>query len=138
MLSASFAAIALEHESAGWLAAACGAAGGILLSPDLDSDGGYIGNRLMGRLGRLWRGYWRPYARLIAHRSRLSHGLIIGAVGRMLYLSPLLSPVLWLWAKADFRGWPMAAIAFAGLCFADALHFLMDLKIFARILREGR
>ena len=53
---------------------------GLLLSSDLD-----IYSRIYQRWGPL-RWLWYPYQRLIAHRSWLSHNMIVGPLLRILYL----------------------------------------------------
>jgi uncharacterized metal-binding protein len=68
------------------LAGACFLAGGLWLSPDLDTR-----SRALGRWGPL-AGIWAPYRRLLAHRSLGSHGPLIGTALRL--------SVLLLWAVA--------------------------------------
>ena len=55
-------------------------AGGLLLSPDLDTRSN--ATRRWGPLRSLW---W-PYRRGLSHRSLLSHTPFIGTAGRLLYL----------------------------------------------------
>jgi uncharacterized metal-binding protein len=62
---------------------------GYLLSDDLDTKS--VALNRWGKLGFIWT----PYRKLIPHRSWLSHGLIVGPVGRVIYLSA----VLWLIAR---------------------------------------
>lgn len=59
-------------------------AGGLLLSPDLDTRSN--ATRRWGPLRWLW---W-PYRRLLSHRSLVSHTPLIGTAGRLLYLALLL------------------------------------------------
>ena len=59
-------------------------AGGLLLSPDLDTRSNP--SRRWGPLQLLW---W-PYRRLLHHRCLLSHGPLIGSAGRLAYLALLL------------------------------------------------
>ena len=54
--------------------------GGHFLSPDLDTK-----SICLSRWG-IFKPIWLPYRKLIAHRSILSHGLIIGSILRILYL----------------------------------------------------
>lgn len=70
---------------------ATGALVGILLTPDLDVDNGYIGNTIIrNRMGRMaemaWNVLWFPYRKSIKHGSPLSHWLIVGTLGRLAYL----------------------------------------------------
>jgi uncharacterized metal-binding protein len=53
---------------------------GLMFGPDLD-----IYSRQYQRWGWL-RWLWLPYQRCIRHRSILSHGPIVGTIGRILYL----------------------------------------------------
>ena len=55
-------------------------AGGLLLSPDLDTRSN--ATRRWGPLRLLW---W-PYRRWLSHRSLLSHTPLLGTAGRLLYL----------------------------------------------------
>lgn len=61
---------------------------GLLLSNDLDTP-----SRITRRWGPL-RVVWYPYQRLVAHRSVLSHGVLIGPLLRLVYLYVLLELVL--------------------------------------------
>lgn len=110
------------------LAAGAGCYAGIWCHPDWDVNNG----------APLWR---QPYAKLLHHRSRLSHWPIVGTLGRLLYLSLLLlipaaiseialrylgvtRPLLYL-------DWPHVHIgiaATAGLVTADTLHWVGDWK----------
>lgn len=55
-------------------------AGGLLLSPDLDTH-----SRPTARWGALSLLWW-PYRRLLRHRSLLSHSPLLGTAGRLTYL----------------------------------------------------
>lgn len=59
-------------------------AGGLLLSPDLDTRSN--ATRRWGPLKALWC----PYRRLLSHRSLVSHTPFLGTAGRLLYLALLL------------------------------------------------
>lgn len=104
---------------------------GVLVSPDLDVDGGNISLYHLRRVGCIggvlsgvWRAYWYPYAKLTPHRSHISHSVLFGTMLRVFYL---IFPFL----VANFFGVPMAipqwfGMWFLGLCLSDALHILMD------------
>lgn len=83
-LSAPLAVGAVLALSADWQAAlGCGIAyvfSGLMFGGDLD-----IHSVQYLRWGPV-RWIWLPYRRLMSHRSPLSHGLVIGTVGRVLYL----------------------------------------------------
>lgn len=120
--------------------------GGFMFGPDLDTD---------SRPYRRWgpaRVLWYPYRRTIKHRSRLSHGLLLGTVIRVVYFAAVLGAVAGVsLALRDFwlhgvpisasgllggaeRVWSMFAAveprlllaAFAGLWIGAAIHTLAD------------
>jgi len=53
--------------------------GGIMFGPDLDTVSRQYSRWL------IFRFIWFPYRRFFKHRSRFSHGLIFGALGRVVY-----------------------------------------------------
>ncbi len=55
--------------------------GGLMFGPDLD-----IHSQQYKRWGML-RWIWLPYRKRLKHRSIWSHGLIVGTIGRILYLA---------------------------------------------------
>jgi uncharacterized metal-binding protein len=83
---------------------------GLMFGPDLD-----IHSRQYQRWGWL-RWIWLPYRTLIRHRSVLSHGLLIGTVFRIIYLTAWISLVGfigWLvitgysaWSRQALQPWP--------------------------------
>jgi uncharacterized metal-binding protein len=84
-LSAPFAVGTALALNADWQASvACGVAyvfSGLMFGGDLD-----IHSVQYLRWGPV-RWIWLPYRRLMSHRSPLSHGLVIGTLGRLLYLT---------------------------------------------------
>lgn len=54
---------------------------GYLLSDDLDTK-----SLALKRWGPL-RFIWTPYRKLVPHRSWLSHGIVVGPIGRVVYIS---------------------------------------------------
>ncbi|HPH95901.1 MAG TPA: DUF2227 family putative metal-binding protein [Anaerolineaceae bacterium] len=119
-----------------------GALLGIFLTPDLDLVGGSISQRQVKRqagniIGTLWCALWYPYARLLGHRSWLSHTPFIGTLFRVVYmfLVPMaIWSLLWYTGVVDAAppvpalGIPDPAVlwGFLGLCASDCLHWLMD------------
>lgn len=104
--------------------AALGCLSAVLLSPDLDVDGGYIGVAYLRKVSPLlafaWRVYWWPYAKILGHRSRYSHLPGLGTALRLAYVS-------WPFALFGITASPEVAGAyFLGLCVGDTLHALMD------------
>lgn len=101
---------------------------GMILQPDLDVDGGYIGYALLEPIPPVyyfWRIYWYPYSRVIRHRSFLSHGPLIGTGIRLVYLfGPAYLIIAWIQGSWPLWLWilPLAK----ALTLTDFLHFVMD------------
>jgi uncharacterized metal-binding protein len=72
-----------------------------------------------GDLGWLWVALWWPYAKLIPHRSMVSHYPIYSTIIRLLYLGVL---SFGLWRLSGYYFWYF----FIGLCVSDILHWLAD------------
>jgi len=118
--------------------AAAGTLSGVLLSPDLDHDDITISEGILWRvspaLGIPFTIAWTPYAKLLPHRSPLSHWPIVGTLGRVLYVLALLLLVQVHLRAVGVRfdalfwtRWPAASAAFiAGLAVSDALHWIAD------------
>jgi uncharacterized metal-binding protein len=108
-----------------------GVLAGLIISPDLDVDEGFIGLAHLRRVGCVgnvlsgfWRAFWYPYSKLVPHRSHISHSIFFGTVARVGYL---VLPIL----LANFLGLPLVipqwfGMWFIGLCLSDALHIFMD------------
>lgn len=102
---------------------------GIFIQPDLDVDGGYIGNFYLLKyppLYHAWRIYWWPYSKLVPHRSFWSHSPLIGTLLRILYLVGPFSILYYL----SQNTWPNFGVAWIpvvkALVLTDFLHFVMD------------
>lgn len=109
-----------------------GALAGVLISPDLDVNSGFIGFRFIrkvpvigGVLASFWRAIWYPYARAMPHRGTLSHLPVLSTMIRFAYMVVALSPI---WGTIYVRhGWLPDVFPFlAGLVAVDTLHALMD------------
>lgn len=109
------------------IAAGCGSILGVFLSPDLDVNHKTISERILletvGILGWLFFVYWWPYAKLVRHRSWLSHAPLFGTALRLLYA---LGPLLYFEEYRDllfteFVGWMVV-----GLAVSDIAHWVMD------------
>ena len=59
--------------------------GGLMFGPDLDTVSRQYSRWL------IFRFIWFPYRRFFKHRSRFSHGLIFGALGRVVYFMGVLT-----------------------------------------------
>ncbi|HEY0075506.1 MAG TPA: DUF2227 family putative metal-binding protein [Abditibacteriaceae bacterium] len=108
---------------------------GIMLTPDLDQEGLSSSENALVKytlgLGFLWAMLWYPYARLIKHRSPLSHFPLIGTAGRLLYLGLLLLiPSYWGWHLIQPPPETLRLLLFAlgGLILSDTGHWILDTK----------
>lgn len=101
---------------------------GLIVSPDLDLDNGFIGFAHIRRVNRvvslLWRGFWYPYAKVIKHRNYISHSIFFGTVARVAYMAIPLLILNYHGVEMQFPSW--AGAWFVGLCLSDALHIILD------------
>jgi uncharacterized metal-binding protein len=124
---------------------AIGSLVGIMLTPDLDVDGGYIGNTIIrNRMGllaeRAWDGLWYFYRKSIKHGSELSHFPIVSTLFRLAYVFFFLvvTPYTIL-ALALPGAWDMGAELhwwierifshyriIVGLMGSDLIHYVLD------------
>lgn len=105
---------------------------GVILSPDLDVDGGFLGHSLVRKffgeiVERIWRAFWLPYAIFFSHRSDGSHFPVISTLGRVGYLYGMYYCIcidfnLPIWVP-DKR---TALLLFIGLVVSDTLHYIAD------------
>lgn len=119
-----------------------GALLGIILTPDLDLVGGSISQRQVKRqagnvIGTLWWALWYPYAKVLGHRSWVSHTPVIGTLIRVVYVFTV---PMGIWSLLWYTGIvkaapPVPALGisdpavlwcFLGLCASDCLHWLLD------------
>lgn len=125
---------------------AAGALVGIMLTPDLDVDRGYIGNAIIrNRIGSLadkaWRGLWFFYRGSIKHGSGLSHFPVLSTIARLSYLylflivlpytvMEILAPGAWD-VGAELRWWSYQILnhwrLILGLMGSDLIHYMLDL-----------
>jgi uncharacterized metal-binding protein len=129
--STATALLALASVPVGSPAFTVGILSGLILSPDLDVDAGFIGLAHLRRVGcvgnilsGIWRAFWYPYSKLVPHRSHISHSILFGTLARVGYL---LLPLL----AVNVMGVPLAipswfACWLLGLCLSDAAHIIMD------------
>jgi len=131
VVSAPLAAIAffVAGPTAG-LGAVAGCLAETLIGPDLDQiDQAIIHTserkmiRYLPVIGYLWLALWDPYARLIPHRSALSHFPLLGTAGRAAYMYGVarLLGMKQLPLTIDF--W-MGFLG--GLAVSDFTHWMMD------------
>lgn len=107
-----------------------------LATPDMDHASRQIWGSIWRRLWVLW---WKPYSKLVGHRSRWSHSLLFGLPTRLIYgLMPLW---LWLghivhecWRIGDWerliqiwQTWgELGGYALTGCLVADVVHLAKD------------
>ena len=125
---------------------AAGGLVGIMLTPDLDVDNGYIGNKIIrNRVGRLaeraWDGLWYFYRKSLKHGSELSHFPVVSTLFRLGYLFfflivipymilALVVPGAWdVWSELS---WWIALGAkhyklILGLMGSDLIHWALDI-----------
>ena len=107
---------------------------GLIIDPDLDLTTPTGSNiRVMTAnpfLGRLWNLFWYPYGRLIPHRHFLSHGPIIGTIGRVMYLLAVPAALALISGYGAQFTAVFTGIFFVywvvGLIISDVGHFLLD------------
>jgi uncharacterized metal-binding protein len=118
--------IGVSHSlELGIIAASAHLLGGLYLSPDLD-----LKSKPFKRWGIL-RVLWLPYQKLIpCHRHRLSHGVIVGSVVRLLYLAALLLPMWFIFPGLQqvelMITWEKAIAFFLGVELSALNHLLLD------------
>jgi uncharacterized metal-binding protein len=116
-----------------------GCATGILITPDLDVDGGMYSHHIIRKVSRpaqwLWRLFWTPYALLIPHRHHLSHMPLLGTTLRIGYIFLIVNILLLLfkllWSLFDTVSfvWIWDWSFFFGLTHVDTLHWATDKTI---------
>ena len=105
---------------------------GIILSPDLDVDGGFLGHGIMQKyfgviFGTIWKAFWLPYAWFFPHRSEGSHFPVISTLGRVFYVYGMYFCIC---VDFNINPWvPDVRTAFyliSGLVVSDTLHYFAD------------
>lgn len=108
---------------------------GLFVEPDLDCVGStysewYFERTFGGIPSFFWFAYWKPYAKIIPHRSILSHLPVLSTFIRLVYL--LWIPVGLLqfvhpnWIFVAQRNWMFLVFVFIGLCLNDTAHYMTD------------
>jgi uncharacterized metal-binding protein len=113
---------------------------GLMVTPDLDIDNGNISDTILRKVFPpaqwIWRILWTPYAKLISHRSPISHFPFVGTLFRIGYIFLLLNLFRWLFFLFGnifsdtvsfiwFWNWSLVL----GLCHVDTLHYFADITI---------
>lgn len=127
------AAVYSHNDPLFTLAVTSGTLSGIIISPDLDVEDGFYGLHVLRRCPKVgnvismaWRMFWYPYSRLVPHRSRFSHSIGLGTLGRIAYLFSFVFLFCFLTGIHLVIYSQYLFAWFLGLCLADALHIIMD------------
>lgn len=144
ILASGFALGSLVIRDPDGLQYVAGALTGILVSPDCDVDGKFIGYTYIKKRVGLWAEFiwsqvWYMYRKSVKHGSELSHFPGIGTLGRLAYLflfvivfpsvlihvfNPVRIPleIRW-WFDLVTQYWKV----WLGLAFADTIHWALDI-----------
>lgn len=106
---------------------------GVILGPDLDVDGGFLGHgivdKYLGRIvGKIWRIIWWPYAKLMPHRSTWSHAPVISTLVRLAYCYLFYFLAVSGVGKSPWIP-PLHTVYYFtfGLVVSDTLHYIADI-----------
>lgn len=103
---------------------------GLVVYPDLDVDVGNYGYHIIrvvfGRkLAKVWKYFWWLYAKVIPHRSWISHFPVVGTAIRVAYIGfPLFVLISTLEYNYEYEN---LLFMFYGLVLVDTVHFVMDI-----------
>jgi uncharacterized metal-binding protein len=145
-LSGGFLLYGLFTWDISGIAYAAGSLIGVMVQPDCDVNGGHIADKyIRNKIGwfaeKMWDGIWLFYRNSVKHGSELSHGPILGTIGRIIYLYFLFivvphfiyyfvfNPQWDLWYVLN---WYVDRIVenyriVLGLAGADFIHFVLDI-----------
>lgn len=103
-----------------------------LMTPDSDQNGktyqDYLSDVIDPYFSKFWYYLWYPYAVIIKHRHWTSHGIIIGAIIRLIYLFIAFSPII---AALNLHNiwiyyWDYSLAFIIGFILGDIYHILLD------------
>lgn len=133
----------VTHQS---LQYAVGAAIGIFVTPDMDVDAGMLTDLYIRRIGgkpleMVWDLIWFIYRRGLKHGSLVSHGAVVGTLGRIGYLYALLillplttysfmignTSILAPTIQTHLAWFLQHTPVWVGLMAADLIHWILDL-----------
>lgn len=133
MLIGSIFADPMYLSNADVLSLVLGCLSGIVLSPDLDVNSGYIGLYYLKRiwiigplLSLLWWIFWLPYRWIIPHRSWLSHLPGVSTVLRELVLIVPIYFTLSILRIPLQPAWRFLGLFTIGLTISDTYHAYAD------------
>ena len=135
-LSAGFAIGAMVSLDPRVLTCSAGAMAGVLLTPDLDVDKAYIGDKIIeervGWFGKgVWMWFWKPYKTSFKHGQFASHFPIFGTLVRVFYIYFMLILPFYLiyfliLHSSNYYPWLRSELEYWGRMFTNQL-FLYDL-----------
>lgn len=143
-LASGFSLAAVFSGRTELLECAFGALTGILLTPDLDVDKTYIGDKIIQRragwfVRRIWETFWRPYKTSFKHGQFASHFPVWSTFVRLSYiyfwlifLPNFLIKLLGLfnWELIHVLAWYAILFFdlefFVGLASSDFIHYTLD------------
>lgn len=119
----------------GWsegLLATAGCLLGLVASPDLDVDDGFRGFYVVRRyfglfIAAIWQIFWWPYAKIIPHRSYLSHGIVVGTLLRTFYVYVPIAIVGYCFTQTVWIPPLWTAWLILGLIVSDSVHTVHDM-----------
>lgn len=128
------AIIALRPEL---MLSALGAIVGTIITPDLDVDKAFIGDKIVqkkaGNFAKaLWLAFWRPYKKSMKHGRFLSHFPIISTIVRLAYIHFLLITLPGTVYMLIYPSWtpifvfPPLPLLY-GLIGSDIIHYFLDI-----------
>jgi len=107
-----------------------------IATPDLDINNGFYGFFLLRKkfpiLALIWEYYWKIYALIIPHRSKLSHFPVISSLIRFIYILPLLFPLWWTFNIV----WDWWLYFLIGIILMDLGHIILDYVYWFRFWYE--
>lgn len=111
---------------------ACGCALGLIIEPDLDMPTKTESEKRLGIFNPIWFWIWYPYAKVIPHRSFLSHAPFFGTLLRWFYIAAIpLAFLLLFYTQQDLKIFiinnyqPVLAV-FIGNAISDIAHWFFD------------
>lgn len=139
ILASGFTLGAIVYFRPELMLCAAGALAGTIITPDLDVDKAFIGDKIIekkvGSLAkRFWLWFWKPYKTSMKHGRYLSHFPVISTLVRLLYIHfrLILLPGLVYWLI--YPQWDIRQLVLTipptfvyGLVGSDIIHYFLDL-----------
>lgn len=118
-----------------------GCIAGTVCTPDMDVDANLPSSFLtkLPVIRIIWKGIWKPYQKMMKHRSFWSHFPFVGTTGRILYLGFWIMFFVWILYTLGFAISPEGVLLFIldnevffvvvylFWCAQDFIHWVLDL-----------